>query len=566
MRLTATAMVVALVVAACSQGPAARPTEAPDPQGTLTTFLHEDPQLTDPQSAGNLLQVKVVLMVYEGLLRPDPKTLRPAPAAADLPTVSVDGRTYLFRVRQGQTYSDGAPLTARDFAYGLSRLCDPNVAGPYAPVAFVIVGCEEWADLDPAKETPQRLKAARDALFERGLRVNADHELEIRLTRPAAYLPSFLSLWVSAPVRERDVQRGGDNWWSDPAFYVGNGPFVLAERITDDRLVFERNPRARVPAKLSRWTIRVGPQELTPDEWDLKKIEAYRSDMGDVVQPGPPALAVIEQDERLRAELTEIPAACTSYLRFDTSVAPFDDAKLRLALAKSIDRDAFVRVEAGRRKPATSLIAPGVPGHDPADEAQRYDVTAARRLFSESAYGAGRSVPLAWPYAMPRQKATNDWIAAQWKETLGIEVTPKLVSVNEFQELFRRAATSPRLLRHGWCADYPDQQNWLSTLFHSTSRMRPGACDAAALSCPPSYASAGFDRLVDQADALADQAKRDELYLQASRLLSADAPAIWLGYSTDVILAKSWVRGLNPSAIDAGGMFHPADVYVVRQP
>lgn len=208
MRLTASAMLVALVVAACTAAPAAEKADAPDPLGSLTTFLIQDPDNTDPQVVDGLAQIGVVQMVYEGLLRLDPVTLRPAAAAAELPSVSADGRTYRFTVRGGQTYSDGAPLTAHDFAYALSRLCDPSVGAPYGTVAFVIDGCEEWASLDPAKETSQRLRAARDALFERGLRVLGDRELEIALTRPAAYLPAFLAIWVSAPVRKNGVERG----------------------------------------------------------------------------------------------------------------------------------------------------------------------------------------------------------------------------------------------------------------------------------------------------------------------------------------------------------------------
>lgn len=555
-----------MLVAACTAAPAADRADAPDPQGSLTASIGREPETIDPQRVDATEQIKVVLMVYEGLLKPDPTTLRPAPAAADLPTVSADGRTYTFKVRPGQTYSDGAPLTARDFAYGLSRLCDPQIGATYGPVAFVIAGCGEWAGLDPAKETPQRLQAARDALFERGLRVKGDHELEISLTRPAAYLPSFFALWVSAPVRERDVLRGGETWWTDPALYVGNGPFVLSERVTDERLVFVPNTKARVPPKLARWTILLYPKELSAAEWQARGVEAYRRDEADIVWLGPFNLPLVEQDEALKAQVTEVSRACTSFVRFATSLPPFDDPKVRLALAKSVDREAFARVEGLRSRPATSLIPPGIPGHDASDQAQRFDPEAARRLLAASAYSAGRFPATPWPYLRPGVKATNEWLAAQWKEHLGIEIVPELVPLGTHNELSRRAETYPRLVRAGWCADYPDQQNWLSTLFHSKSSLGSfGICPASTVGCPTSYSSRTFDGLVEQADALTDQARRDALYLQASRLLSADAPAIWLGYSTEFFLKKSWVRGLNLSAIDDGGYFHPEDVYVVKR-
>src|SRR5438309_1963607 len=106
----------------------------------------------------------------------------------------------------------------------------------------------------------------------------------------------------------------------------------------------------------------------------------------------------------------------------------------------------------------------------------------------------------------------------------------------------------------GWCADYPDQQDWLTTLFHSQQLV---------LFFYP-YTSSAFDQLVRQADREQDQGKRDDLYQQASRLLSADAPAAWVRYPADRLLRKPWVRGLNINTLDFGGFLNPADVYVTK--
>src|SRR5437588_4974263 len=106
-----------------------------------------------------------MLMVYEPLLTFDPKTLRPVPAAARaLPEVSDDGLTLTFTLRDGLTYSDGAPLRAADFVNGWTRLCDPDVAGDYAFTGYVIAGCERWNNLDPKHASLDELNAARNAL------------------------------------------------------------------------------------------------------------------------------------------------------------------------------------------------------------------------------------------------------------------------------------------------------------------------------------------------------------------------------------------------------------------
>ena len=112
------------------------------------------------------------------------------------------------------------------------------------------------------------------------------------------------------------------------------------------------------------------------------------------------------------------------------------------------------------------------------------------------------------------------------------------------------------MFRHGgWCADYPDQQNWLSILFASSTQR--GLRDFG-------YRNAMLDAILGEADRSIDQVKRDNLYLQASRTLSSEAAWIWLAYSQSAALTKPWVGGLNVSALDGGGVLHPTEIFVRR--
>ncbi len=527
----------------CTSAPAA---DAPDPDGELRTVKAGDPGLTDPQRLGNVAQIDIALMVYEGLLRLDPKTLRPVPAAAkELPAVSADGRTYRFNLRDGLTYSDGSRLTAKDFAYSLGRLCDPAVGSSYGAVAYVIVGCRDWAMLDPTRESAQQLKAARDALFARGIVVKGELELELTLTGPAAYFSAFLATWVSSPVRESDVVRGGDRWWLDPALYIGNGPFVLVER-NEERLAFVANPRARVPPKLKKWTKVIAEPAVS--------FVAYRNAEIDLLTPRPEDMGAVDGDAALRAQLLESPGACTFYVRFDTTRAPFDDPKLRLALAKSLDRDALVRELKDGSRPALSLIPPGLPGYDADDAAQRFDPDAARKLLAESRAAARPLGAIRWQYVGSAATTAIEAIARQWKSQLGVELVPELLTNVAFAELVRRPEDRPRLLHIGWCADYPDQQNWLTTLFDSGTTVQQSH----------RFTNPTFDQLVREADRDQDVRRRDDLYLRASRLLSTEAGAVWLRYSVQRVLRQPWVGGLNFGSYGAG-VLNPQDVYVTRR-
>ncbi len=124
-------MIAGLIATACTGTPGttspSAAADAADPNGEITTNTGSEPDTIDPQKESFVNEVAQTMQVYEALLALDPKTLKPIPGAAKaLPTLSADGLTYTFTLRDGLKYSDGSPVTAKDFAYGFTRLCDPN--------------------------------------------------------------------------------------------------------------------------------------------------------------------------------------------------------------------------------------------------------------------------------------------------------------------------------------------------------------------------------------------------------------------------------------------------------
>lgn len=550
MRRAAFALVCALILASCASAPAATPVDNVDVNGALTETINQvNLKVIDPQALSFTDEVEVANLVFEPLLSLDPVGLRPAPAAAELPKISADGLVYHFTLRPGLTYSDGVPVKASDYAYGISRLCDPALNAAYRGSVRPINGCDKWTSLDIATASPVQLAAARRELFAAGIVVLGDRDLELRLREPAPYLSSVMALWVATPVRQSDVERYGGNWWLDPATYIGNGPFVLAEWVIGSRMVFERNARYRTPAKLKRLTMRMFPD---PGQ----ALSAYQAGTIDRITTVSSDLLPSITAAGLEREMAVSPGACTFYVRLNHARPPLDDPKVRLALAKSIDREAYAREIRPFTRPATSFIAAGLPGNDPSDTAQAYDLAAAKQSLTESRYaGTDALRGLVWTLAS-NQPASRQreiaWIAAQW-HTLGIDVRVELVDPPTLAASNRTLATRQLFVSAGWCADYPDQADWLSQWF--TSSAQKGAVDFG-------YRNSTVDALLAEADRGLDQSKRDELYLRASRILSADVAFIWIGYQQSVSLSKPWVGGLNVNAIDWGGAFHPADVFV----
>ena len=545
-------LILGLVVTACTSAPAASPPAADvaDPNGELITNAGGEPDTIDPHKASFQGEIAVILSVFEGLMTLDPATLKPIPAAAAKdPEVSADGLTWKVALQPGLKYSDGSALTAANYAYGFTRTCDPATAGQYAFVLYTIVGCEEWNGMDVKKATKAELDAAKAKL---GVKANSVTEIQFTLKEAAPYFKSILYMWVGMPVRESDVTKGGDKW-TEPVTYIGNGPFKMTEWKHSEKFVFERNDNYRKPAKLKKWT-RVMINE------GAVAFAAYRNNELDVTGVGAEDLRTVEGDPDLKAQVQDAGALATFYYGFNITKPPFDDNNLRLAFSKSFDRAAYMRDVQKIGKPAEGgFIPPGMPGYDATDTTQKFDVAEAKKLFDAAKPASKDALKgLKFTYSSSaRTKTRVEWVTQQWKTNLGVDIALDPVDRTAYTALVKQAATTPQLFSLGWIADFPDQQNWHTTVWISktgVSGSRTG------------YNNPEFDKLVRAADKEADTAKRDAGYLAAGKMLSKDAPAAWIYYDATKYLKKPWVKGVVNSSADAVlGQFKIAEIFVTKK-
>ena len=524
---------VSMIVTACQGGQgnnAASNAGAVDPNGELNTNTGGEPDTIDPQKESFVNEVAQTMMVFEALMAYDPATLKPIPGAAKAqPTVSADGLSYTYTLRDGLKYSDGTALTAKDFAFGFTRLCDPNVAGDYAFTGYVIVGCEAYNNLDPKKATPAELAAAKAKL---GITTNGQ-DITFKLTEQAPYFNSIAALWVGVPSRESDVTKGGDKW-TEPSTFIGNGPFKLTEWKHNEKMVYERNDNYRKPAGLKRWT------KVMINEGAVA-FAAYRNNELDAVGVAAEDLRTVDSDADLKAQLRDVPGSCTFYYGFNTAKAPFTDAKVRLAFAKAFDRDAYINDVQKIGKAALSFMPPGLPGYDKDDLTQKFDPAAAKATLAASSFaGKPELTGIKFTYSSSaRAKTRIEWAQQQWKTNLGIDVTPDPVDRTTYTQLVKKPETTPALFSLGWCADYPDQQDWLTTVFVSNSTVTHTG-----------WKNTQYDGLVRQADKEPDTKKRDDLYIQAQKVLTQEAPVAFLFFSATKYLLKPYVHGVKDTALD----------------
>ena len=548
----------ALLVSACSQQtPTAEQSGAPggvqgqaDPNGEILLNAGSEPDTIDPQKSSFVNEIAQAAFVFEGLMTFDARTTKPVPAAAaKMPEVSSDGLKYKYTLRDGLKYSDGQRLTAKNFEYSFLRGCDPTQSGDYAFVLYIVVGCEAWNTMDPRKVSSAELAAAKAKV---GIKATSDLEIEFTLTSPAPFFVPISALWIGWPVRESDVKKGGDKW-TEPATYIGNGPFRLTEWKHNEKMVFERNDNYRKKIQFKRVT------KLMINESSVA-LASYRNNELDLVGVAPTDLRTVQSDPELKAQIVDVAGSCTSYYGFNVRRPPFDDVNIRLAFAKSFDRDAFVKdIQQGIGKAADGgFIPPGFPGYDNTDMEQKFDPAAAKALLDKASPASKAGLTgLKYTFSSSSNaKLRAEWAQSQWKTNLGVTVELDPVQSTAYSALFKKGQEAPQLFSLGWCADFPDQQNWHSTVWLT------GGLSAARTG----YSSKAFDDLARQADREPDVAKRGALYNQAGRQLSKDAPAAWVEYDAGKRLQKPWLKGIIDNPMDYGipGYFAMESIVVVK--
>ncbi|MBI3968772.1 MAG: peptide ABC transporter substrate-binding protein [Chloroflexi bacterium] len=496
----------------------------------LKFAVASEPTTLDPTAVKETSEVGHVMLVFAPLMRFD-KDLKVVPGVAESFTVTDDGLTYTFKLRQGTTFSDGVPVKAQHFVYAYRRLVDPRTVAPYASKVDVIQGAEELRKA-PKDTAPAELDKLRGAL---GVRATDDSTLVFKLRHPAAYFPATTALWYSVPIREELVAKAGEKWPTVETF-IGNGPFILDRFEQQSRLVYRANPQYYLkPAKLSRVEIIIQGDAATTFAAYRSGELHYRSVRGE-------DLRVVTGDPQLSQEVLRWPGTCTRYFVFNVKKAPFDNAKVRLAFARAINRDAYIKdMERGTGRALTGLIPPGQPGYLENIPEASFDAEAAKKLLAEAGFSGGQGLPpitISYPSNV-EFKVRMEWLADQFKQNLGIEIKLDPVEAKVIQEALRRPETIPMFFLSGWCADYPDPNNWLSFVFRSDSTvLRSG------------WSNAEFDRLTREADRELDPAKRLELYNQAQKILVQDAPAIFMHSSENVLLKKPFVKNLRVNPLD----------------
>jgi len=491
---------------------------------TLLVGNLAEPQDLDPHVVTAYTDMNILVALFEGLTVLDEKTSQALPGVAESWDVSPDGLVYTFHLRPTARWSNGDPVTSRDFAYSFQRLLTPAFAGETSYMLWPIKNAEAF-------------NAGRIADFAAvGIAAPDDATLRLTLEHPTPYLPALAAQPSWCPVHRATIEKFGrmeerGTRWTRPGNLVGNGPFNLAEWSPNSRIVVTKNPlywdaaRSRLnriiffpieSADVEERNFRSGQIHVTYD-LPVSKIATYRDRNPEVFR-----------NDRLLDIL---------YLNFNVTKPPFDNPLVRQALAAAIDREAVSRsVFDGAWPAAYSITPPGCGGYlAPARPPDSFDE--ARRLLAEAGYPDGKGMPSIPLMVLNdiRQPKLAEAIQAMWRRELGVQATIEPYEQKTWLQNQQSMTHTAAFL--GWIADFADPVTFLNLFVTGNGNNWSG------------WSNPAYDRLMNEAARTADAQARFRIFQQAETLMLKETPVAPLVFRTKTYLLNPAVKNWEPSPL-----------------
>lgn len=491
----------------------------------------------DPAYSKNQALNWACSQLYNGLIQLD-GNLNPQPCLAKSWTISSDGRTYTFTLRDDVFFHKnalfGTPdstrrVVAADFVYSLNRILDPKVASP---------GLWIFNEVE-----------------ENGFTAPDDTTFVIRLKEPFSPFLGLLSMPYCSVVPQEVVAHYGEDFRQHPC---GTGPFRLQLWKESVKMVmrrndnyFERDEQGHALPYLDAVAITFIIDRQTSFlefvKGNLDFMNSLDASYKDEILTRTGQLKSKYAD---RIDMVSIPFLNTEYLGFkmDGNDSPLLDRRIRQAINFGFDREKMMKyLRNGIGTPGVyGFIPKGLPGFDTTMGPQyTYDPAKARKLLSEAGYPGGKGLPELTISTTANYLDLCKYIQQQL-ELVGIRIK---IDVNPPAALSEQIAQGKSAwFRKSWIADYPDAENYLS-LFYSRNFAPDG----------PNYthfSSRTFDNLYDRARSTSNDTQRTEIYKQMDRLLMQEAPVVVLYYDQILHFTHKNVHGLQTNALNALDLRH----------
>jgi len=500
-------LVGAILLAGCS---------AEERDETLRLALQTEPTTLDPAFAVDFSSGRAASLIHSNLVAFDPDA-RIVPDLAREWEVRDSGREYVFRLGR-DAFSNGRRVAAPDVVYSFRRLLDPATVSPRW---WLLQGLRGAAAFHGGGAWDEESVDALD-----------DSTVAIRLDRPVPHFLGLLAMPAAGIVCREEVMRLGPAYGRSPC---GSGPWKLSAWSESDEISLVPNPGYRgTRTALEGLSFRIIPEQMT----QIAEFEVGGLDVLEVPR------AELEYWRAAGVSLLWKEELRVVYIGLNTRKSPFDDARVRRAINRAVDVEKIIaHVLFGAGKRSCGTVPPSLRSSPPPPDLYPYDPAGAKALLAEAGLPNGFSMEI-WQRENPEAGRVLESVQGYLAR---VGITVKLVTREwgAFKEAIDQGR--PDAFYIDWLADYPDAENFLAPLFHSSNIGGSGNRTG--------YRSAAVDSLLDAASTCLDAAARAELYRTAESIVYADAPWIFLWFPERYEVVSPQLTGYRIPLIFNGQRF-----------
>lgn len=499
-------------------------------QALNTRIYHVDnasePQSLDPHVSSGVTEQRIQWALFEGLVTMNSKDLSPLPGVAERWEISEDLLNYRFYLRKNAKWSNGDPITAEDFRWSWQRALSPKTGTKSAYMLY------------PIKNSEAFLKGDITDFNQVGVRVIDNYTLEVELGHPAPYFLQILDHHTAAPVHRATIEKFGGmtdrfTGWTRPENMISNGPFTLKSWAINRHVKVEKNDQywdkenvwlegiVYYPIENYAASERIFRANQLHQTYEMltDKVATYRKD----------------RPEALRVN----PYIGSYYYQINTTRKPFDDKRVRHALALAIDREALINTALSAvNSPSYAIVPPGTLGYQP-PKLFEFDPEQARKLLAEAGFPNGEGFPkfeLLYNTNDTHRKVA-EVVQQMWNKHLNIEA--ELTNQEWKVYLDSRQQKFFDVSRAGWIGDYVDPDSFISLWLTESGNNDTG------------WGNKEYDHLVKNVIPIAKtQQERFDGFYKAETILMNDMPFIPIfTYETKYLMHET-VKGSPPNIMD----------------
>lgn len=505
-------MLLSMALLFAQDGPGVLPSKATGICAKPQEFIFNnrtEPKTLDPAMMKGVAEFRLYMALFEGLVVPNAKTSQAEPGLAESWVASADLKTYTFKLREA-FWSDGTPITAQDVVDSWLRTIDPETSGAnHKELTNSIEGAIAFNQKKGPREKV-KIQAVDPKTF------------EITFAKPMPHAIGMLTESCFGIVPMHVIKKYGKDW-TKPSNFVGNGPYVLKEWNPNTRVVVSKNAKYWDAANVKLDNITFISIDGDADSYDKFKTGEF---------DWSPGIDGNRFDEiRFRSDFQNEAGSGTYFYSFNTNKKPFNDVKVRKALAMAIDRQVLCEKIAGTGQIPTNGFVPPMTGFK-TTQGNAFNPEEARRLLAQAGYPGGKGFPKFQVFynTLVIHEQIAEWIREQWKSILGIEAK---LSNTEWEPFLHTCSRHDfDISRSSRASTY----NAEPTNFLTTLRSKDDSNDGQ-------YSNTQFDELLEQANLLPLGETRNKLLMQAEEIaITQDQAVIPLYFypNQDLIDLSKW--------------------------